>query len=147
MEDWRKLYQQEEDRHEEDLSVARYSEGVKEHFKNPRNVGFIEDPDGIGEFGSLDCGDYLEVYLRCTGEGCISDIKWQAYGCAGLISTTSAMTELVMGKTIKEALFLTDNDIIEHLGGLPEKKKHCSLLCLNALHDAIKNYKNKGGSA
>jgi NifU-like protein involved in Fe-S cluster formation len=143
MEDWKKLYKKEEDSFE-DYSIARYSKAVMDHFSNPRNVGYIENPDGKGTFGSTECGDYLEVYIMCDGaEERITEIKWQAYGCAGLISTTSALTELVQGATFAEALEFTDDDIISYLGGIPEKKRHCSMLCLRALEDAILNYRAK----
>jgi len=118
-----------------------YSEKVLEHFRNPRNVGQLEKPDGKGSFGDPSCGDYIEVSIRADEkEGRLQQVKFLIHGCAGAIATSSVMTELTIGKTLNEALSLTDNDIIQALGGLPERKRHCSLLGLQALQQAIGDY-------
>ncbi len=118
-----------------------YTEKALEHFRNPRNVGQIEKPDGKGVFGDPGCGDYIEVTIRVDEkEDRLADVKFLVHGCAGAIATSSVMTELAMGKTFAEALSLTDDDIVEVLGGLPKKKRHCSLLGIQALQQAMANY-------
>lgn len=118
-----------------------YTPLAREHFRNPRNVGEIEKPDGKGALGDPSCGDCIEVTIRVNEqENRVTDVKFLIRGCAGAISTSSMMTELVVGKTFEEALALTDDDIIQALGGLPRKKRHCSLLGLQALQQAIGDY-------
>jgi nitrogen fixation NifU-like protein len=118
-----------------------YTAKAMEHFRNPRNVGQLEKPDGSGNFGDPSCGDYIEVTIRVDEQGeSLSDVKFLIHGCAGAIATSSVMTELAIGKTLNEALSLTDDDIIQALGGLPQRKKHCSLLGLQALQQAIGDY-------
>jgi nitrogen fixation NifU-like protein len=118
-----------------------YTPKALEHFRNPSNVGQVEKPDGKGTFGDPTCGDYIEVTIRVDPEeDRLLDVKFLIKGCAGAISTSSVMTELAIGKTINEALLLTDDDIIQALGGLPKEKQHCSLLGLQALQQAIGDY-------
>lgn len=119
----------------------QYSEIVLEHFRNPRNVGVIEDPDAMAIEGSPACGDQIVVYLKVdkdTRE--ITDIKFQSFGCASNIATGSMLTEMVKGKTIDEAIKITWKDVAEALGGLPPIKMHCSVLAVDGLKSAIKNY-------
>lgn len=120
-----------------------YNEKVMDHFKHPRNIGEIEEADGVGTNGGIDCGDLLKVYVRISNEK-IEDIKFQIAGCPAAIATSSMMTELVKGKTIKEVLTLKDDDVVEALGGLPEEKVHCSNLGLGALKKALEDYAGKG---
>ena len=119
-----------------------YNEKVMDHFKHPRNVGEIEGADGVGTNGGIDCGDLLKVYVKVSNEK-IEDIKFQIAGCPAAIATSSMMTELVKGKTIKEVLMLKDDDVVEALGGLPEEKVHCSNLGLGALKKALEDYSGK----
>ena len=115
-----------------------YTQKAMEHFRNPRNVGQLEKPDGRGSFGDPSCGDYIEVSIRVDeNKEQLRDVKFLIHGCAGAIATSSVMTELAIGKTFQEALSLTDDDVIQALGGLPKRKQHCSLLGLQALQQAI----------
>jgi len=113
-----------------------YSEKTLDHFTNPRNVGVVENYSGRGKIGEAGCGDICEFTVLVENQ-LIKDIKFRAYGCAGAISTSSAVTELAKGKSCDDALLLTDDDVVEFLGGLPEQKKHCSLLGIRALKQAI----------
>ncbi len=116
-----------------------YSERVLDHFRNPRNVGEIEDPDGIAQIGDPECGDFLRITLRVEEER-ITDIKFLCQGCPAAIACASVTTELARGRHIDEAWNVTDDAVLEALGALPEQKVHCSLLAPTALHAAIMNY-------
>jgi len=121
-----------------------YSDKVMDHFRNPRNVGEIEDADGIGEEGNPQCGDIMKIFIKVK-EDVIEDIKFQTFGCGSAIATSSMVTEMVMGKTIAEAEKVTNKAVAEALDGLPPLKMHCSNLAADALHSAIKNYREKHG--
>jgi len=122
--------------------MAMYSEKVMEHFYNPRNVGFIENADGVGKVGNPVCGDMMELSIKVAGE-VIEDIKFRTFGCGAAIATSSMVTELVKGKTMEEALKITNKAVAEALGGLPPVKMHCSVLAEEALEAAIYNYLTK----
>ena len=124
--------------------MSMYSEKVMEHFRNPRNVGEIEDADGIGEVGNASCGDIMKIYLKVEND-VIEDVKFQTFGCGSAIATSSMITEMAMGKTLEEAESVTNKAVAEALDGLPPTKMHCSNLAADALHDAIKNYREKQG--
>lgn len=122
-----------------------YTEKVMEHFRNPRNMGVMENPDGVGEVGNPACGDVMTVQIKVK-DNRISDIKFQTFGCIAAIATSSMITELAKGKTLDEAMKITRNDVAGELGGLPPIKMHCSNLAADALHAAIEDYlKKKGG--
>jgi len=116
-----------------------YSEKVMDHFSNPRNVGEIENADGVGEVGNASCGDIMKIFLKVENN-VITDVKFKTFGCGAAIATSSMVTEMAMGKTIEEALELTNAAVAEALDGLPTQKMHCSNLAADALHEAIKNY-------
>lgn len=116
-----------------------YSEKVMDHFTNPRNVGEIADADGVGEVGNPQCGDIMRVYVDIEGD-IIKDIKFKTFGCGAAVATSSMVTEMVKGKTITEALEISNKTVAEALGGLPPLKMHCSNLAADALHAAIKDY-------
>lgn len=118
---------------------SQYSEKVMEHFRNPRNVGDMPDADGIGHVGNPVCGDILELYLKVENE-VIVDAKFKTFGCGAAIATSSMVTEMVKGKTIQEALNVSNRAVAEALGGLPKVKLHCSVLAEQALKSAIKDY-------
>lgn len=138
--DWRGLYQQEPP--DSDFGYISYNETVMEHFMSPRNVGLIDDSDGHAVVGDPNCGDYIEVCIMVKGER-IVDFKFLMSGCPAAIATSSIATELAIGKTIQEAMALTDNDVIAAAGGIPARKAHCSLLAIRGLHQAIQNFLNK----
>lgn len=121
---------------------ALYTKEVMKHFKNPHNYGKIKDADGIGKVGNIVCGDVMHLYIKVEKD-IIKDIKFETYGCVAAISTSSVITDLAKGKTIKEALKMEKNDVIKSLGGLPSIKYHCSVLAVDALRAAIKDYKRR----
>jgi len=121
-----------------------YSDKVLDHFRNPRNVGEIEDADGVGTVGNPVCGDMLSIYIKVK-DNSIENIKFKTFGCGAAIATTSMTTELAKGKTLDEAMKITREQVAEELDGLPPVKMHCSNLAADALHEAIKDYKKKIG--
>ncbi|MGI9860125.1 Fe-S cluster assembly scaffold protein NifU [Moorella naiadis] len=116
-----------------------YTEKVMDHFTNPRNVGEIENPDGVGQVGNPVCGDIMRLYIK-VDDGIIKDVKFKTFGCGAAIATSSMVTELVKGKTLDEALKISNAAVAEALDGLPPQKMHCSNLAADALHAAIKDY-------
>ena len=119
-----------------------YTEQVMDHFMNPRNVGEIEDASGVGTVGNAKCGDIMKIYIKVEND-VIVDVKFKTFGCGAAIATSSRATEMVMGKTIDEALKVTNKMVAESLGGLPPVKIHCSVLAEEALHAAIQDYRDK----
>ena len=130
--------------------MALYSEKVMDHFRNPRNVGVIEDADGIGEVGNAKCGDIMKIYLKIEGEvgsEVVTDVKFETFGCGSAIASSSMATELIMGKPLSEALTLTNRAVTEALDGLPPHKLHCSVLAEEAIKAAVKDYYDRRGIA
>lgn len=123
-----------------------YSEKVMDHFQNPRNVGKMEDADGIGEVGNAKCGDIMKMYIK-VDDGIISDVKFNTFGCGSAIATSSMATEMIKGKKIEEALELSNKAVVEALDGLPTHKIHCSVLAEEAVKAAVKDYYDKNGIA
>ncbi|MBP0958058.1 MAG: Fe-S cluster assembly scaffold protein NifU [Oscillospiraceae bacterium] len=121
-----------------------YSEKVMDHFANPRNVGEIENADGIGEVGNAKCGDIMKMYIK-VDNGVISDVKFKTFGCGAAVATSSMATEMIMGKSIDDALKLTNKAVVEALDGLPASKIHCSVLAEQALKSAIADYYKRQG--
>ena len=119
-----------------------YSEKVMDHFEHPRNVGEIENADGVGQVGNPKCGDIMKMYLKID-DGVITDVKFKTFGCCAAIATSSMATEMVKGKSIDEALQLTNKAVAEALDGLPPVKMHCSLLAEQAIHAAVEDYQKK----
>ncbi len=122
-----------------------YSEKVLDHFENPRNMGEIENASGMGTVGNAKCGDIMRMYLDIDDEGIIRDVKFKTFGCGAAIATSSMATELVKGKTVQEALKVTNKAVMEALDGLPPVKVHCSLLAEEAIHAALWDYAQKNG--
>ena len=126
--------------------MALYSEKVMDHFRHPRNVGVIENADGVGEVGNPVCGDIMKIYLKIENN-VISDVKFETFGCGSAIASSSMATEMIKGKTIDEALAVTNKQVVDALGGLPAHKLHCSVLAEEAIKSAIKNYYDRNGIA
>ena len=124
--------------------MALYSEKVMDHFRNPRNVGSIEDADGVGEVGNAKCGDIMKMYLKIQGD-VISDVKFETFGCGSAIASSSMATELIKSKPLAEALQLTNKAVTEALDGLPAHKIHCSVLAEEAIKAALQDYSRKSG--
>ena len=122
--------------------MALYSEKVMDHFRNPRNVGVIEDADGVGEGGNEKCGDIMKIYLKIK-DGIIEDVKFETFGCASAVASSSMATELIKGKPVAEALELTNKAVAEALDGLPAYKMHCSVLAEEAIKNALEDYYKK----
>ena len=122
--------------------MALYSEKVMDHFRNPRNVGVIEDEDGIGEVGNEKCGDIMKMYLKIEDD-IVSDVKFETFGCASAIASSSMATELIKGKPLKEVMELTNKAVAEALDGLPDYKMHCSVLAEEAIQSALNDYYSK----
>ena len=127
--------------------MALYSDKVMDHFQNPRNVGKIDDADGIGEVGNAKCGDIMRMYIKVDDKGIITDCKFNTFGCGSAIATSSMATELIKGKPIEEALQLSNKAVVEALDGLPAHKIHCSVLAEEAVRAAVKDYYDKNGIA
>lgn len=123
--------------------MALYSEKVIEHFQNPHNYGKIDKASGIGKVGNMRCGDLMKLYIKVNKDEIIEDIKFETYGCAAAIATSSVVTDLAKGKTITQALDFNNQDVVDELGGLPMIKVHCSLLAIDALKEAIYDYLSK----
>lgn len=121
-----------------------YSEKVMEHFRNPRNVGEIENASGVGEVGNPQCGDIMKIYIKVEND-IIEDVKFKTFGCGSAIASSSMATELIKGKTVEEAWNLTNKAVAEALDGLPPVKMHCSVLAEEAIHKAINDYREKNG--
>lgn len=119
-----------------------YSQKVMEHFAHPRNVGEIENPDGVGTVGNPVCGDLMSFYIK-VADGCLSDVKFKTFGCGAAIAVSSMVSEMAKGKTLEEAIKITNKMVAEELGGLPPNKLHCSNLGADALHKAIEDYQSK----
>ena len=126
--------------------MALYSEVVMDHFMNPRNVGVIEDADGVGSVGNAKCGDIMKIYLKIDGD-MISDVKFETFGCGSAIASSSMATEMIKGKSIQDALALTNQAVCEALDGLPAAKVHCSVLAEEAIKSALKDYYDRNGIA
>ena len=126
--------------------MALYSEKVMDHFRNPRNLGKLEDADGIGEVGNAKCGDIMKIYLKVDDESqVITDVKFNTFGCGSAIATSSIATEMIKGKPLEEALKLSNRAVVEALDGLPPQKIHCSVLAEEAVRAAVKDYYDKNG--
>ena len=119
--------------------MALYSEKVMDHFRNPRNVGGIENADGVGEVGNAKCGDIMKMYLKIDG-GVITDVKFETFGCASAVASSSMATELIKGQPVEEAMRLTNKAVAEALDGLPDYKMHCSVLAEEAIKNALDDY-------
>ena len=122
-----------------------YSEKVMDHFMNPRNMGEIENADGVGTVGNAKCGDIMRIFLKINDDGIIEDVKFNPFGCGAAVATSSMATELVIGKSVQEAMQVTNKAVMEALDGLPPVKVHCSLLAEEAIHAALWDYAQKHG--
>jgi nitrogen fixation NifU-like protein len=122
-----------------------YTEKVMEHFKNPRNMGELEEPSGVGTVGNAKCGDIMRMFLNIDENGIIQDVRFKTFGCGAAVATSSMATELVKGRTVQEALEVTNTAVMEALDGLPPVKVHCSLLAEEAIHAALWDYAEKNG--
>lgn len=120
-----------------------YSDRLMEHFRNPKNMGKMENPDGVGKVGNPVCGDVMYLYIKVK-DNRVADIRWETFGCAAAIGTSSIITELAKGKTLEEAEKITKQDVADALGGLPPIKMHCSVLSTDALKEAVADYRSKG---
>lgn len=125
--------------------MALYTDTVMDHFMHPRNVGEIADADGVGQVGNAKCGDIMKMYLKIK-DGVIEDVKFETFGCGSAIASSSMATEMIKGKTIDEALAVTNRQVVEALGGLPAHKLHCSVLAEESIKSAIKNYYDRNGT-
>ena len=126
--------------------MALYTETVMDHFMHPRNVGEIENPDGVGQVGNAKCGDIMKMYLKIK-DNVIEDVKFETFGCGSAIASSSMATELIKGKTIEDALAVPNKQVVDALGGLPAHKLHCSVLAEEAIKAAVKDYYDKNGIA
>ncbi len=126
--------------------MALYTETVMDHFMHPRNVGEIENADGVGQVGNAKCGDIMKIYLKINGDK-IDDVKFETFGCGSAIASSSIATEMIKGKAIDDALKITNKDVVDALGGLPAYKLHCSVLAEEAFKSAIKDYYDRNGIA
>ena len=126
--------------------MALYSDKVMDHFQNPRNVGKMDDADGVGEVGNAKCGDIMKMYIKVK-DGIITDVKFNTFGCGSAIATSSMATELIKGKKVEDALELSNKAVVEALDGLPAHKIHCSVLAEEAVRAAVKDYYDKNGIA
>ena len=126
--------------------MALYTDTVMDHFMNPRNVGEIENPSGVGEVGNAKCGDIMKMYLDIENN-VIKDVKFETLGCGSAIASSSMATEMIKGKTVEEALAISNKDVVDALGGLPAHKLHCSVLAEEAIKSAVKDYYDRNGIA
>ena len=126
--------------------MALYTETVMDHFMHPRNVGSIENADGVGEVGNAKCGDIMKMYLKIR-DNVIEEVKFETFGCGSAIASSSVATEMIKGKTIEEALAVTNKQVVDALGGLPAYKLHCSVLAEEAIKSAVKDYYDRNGIA
>ena len=125
--------------------MALYTDTVMDHFMHPRNVGEIKDPSGVGEVGNAKCGDIMKMYLDIEND-VIKDVKFETFGCGSAIASSSMATEMIKGKTVEEALAITNKDVVDALGGLPAHKLHCSVLAEEAIKSAVKDYYDRSGT-
>ena len=126
--------------------MALYTDTVMDHFMHPRNVGEIKNPSGVGEVGNAKCGDIMKMYLDIEND-VIKDVKFETFGCGSAIASSSMATEMIKGKTVEEALAITNKDVVDALGGLPAHKLHCSVLAEEAIKSAVKDYYDRNGIA
>ena len=126
--------------------MALYSEKVMDHFRNPRNVGVIEDADGVGQVGNAQCGDIMKMYLKIEND-IVQDVKFETFGCGSAIASSSMATEMIKGKPVSEAMKLTNKAVTEALDGLPAHKIHCSVLAEEAIQSALEDYRRRQGQA
>jgi nitrogen fixation NifU-like protein len=124
------------------MEMFQYTDKVMEHFKDPHNVGQIENPDGVGKVGNPVCGDLMEIQIRVKDDR-LEDVKFRTFGCGAAVATSSMVTDMAIGKTLDEAMKITRADVADELGGLPPVKMHCSNLAADALHAAIEDYRSK----